>query len=75
MAGSTTEAEYITASDAAKEAVWIKKFIIGLGVIPSNLDLLKLLCDNDGAIAHAKEPKNHHHSKHTQEVPSHLRNH
>jgi len=30
---STTEAEYISASEAAKEVVWIKKFIIELGVV------------------------------------------
>ena len=35
VADSTTEAEYIAASDAAKEAVWIKKFIIDLEVVPS----------------------------------------
>ena len=35
VADSTTEAEYIAASEAAKEAIWIKKFIIGLGVVPS----------------------------------------
>ena len=35
VADSTMEAEYIDASDAAKEAVWIKKFISGLGVVPS----------------------------------------
>ncbi len=34
-ADSTTEAEYIAASDAAKEAVWIRKFITELGVVPS----------------------------------------
>ncbi|XP_052170366.1 secreted RxLR effector protein 161-like [Diospyros lotus] len=32
-ADSTTEAEYIAASDAAKEAVWIKKFVTELGVL------------------------------------------
>ena len=31
---STTKSEYIAASDAAKEAVWIRKFITGLGVVP-----------------------------------------
>ncbi|GKD74128.1 hypothetical protein Tco_1332410, partial [Tanacetum coccineum] len=29
------EAEYIAASEAAKEAVWIRKFIDELGVVPS----------------------------------------
>ncbi|KAK8662902.1 hypothetical protein V6N13_024788 [Hibiscus sabdariffa] len=31
---SMIEAEYIAASEAAKEAVWIKKFISELGVLP-----------------------------------------
>ena len=35
IADSTIEAEYIVASDAAKEVVWIKKFITGLGIVPS----------------------------------------
>ena len=34
-ADSTTESKYIVASEAAKEAVWIKKFITELGVVPS----------------------------------------
>ncbi|KAL4362788.1 hypothetical protein GQ457_04G023100 [Hibiscus cannabinus] len=33
VADSTIEAEYIAASEAAKEVVWIKKFITELGVI------------------------------------------
>ena len=35
MADSVCEAEYITASDAEKEAVWLQKFIDELGVAPS----------------------------------------
>ncbi|KAK8995295.1 hypothetical protein V6N11_069734 [Hibiscus sabdariffa] len=64
VADSTTEAEYIAASEAAKEAVWIKKFITGLGVIPSISDVVDLYCDNNGAIAQAKEPRSHQRSKH-----------
>ena len=64
VADSTTEAEYIAASDAAKEAVWIKKFITELGVVPSIADPVDLYCDNNGAIAQAKEPRSHQRSKH-----------
>ncbi|KAL4361537.1 hypothetical protein GQ457_04G016670 [Hibiscus cannabinus] len=59
VADSTTEAEYIAASEAAKEAFWIKKFITGLGVIPSIADAVDLYCDNNGAIAQAKEHRSH----------------
>ncbi|KAL4310435.1 hypothetical protein GQ457_01G017510 [Hibiscus cannabinus] len=51
VADSTAKAEYIEASEAAKEAVWIKKFITGLGVIPSISEAVDLYCDNNGAIA------------------------
>ncbi|KAK8670849.1 hypothetical protein V6N13_037463 [Hibiscus sabdariffa] len=64
IADSTIEAEYIVASEAAKEAVWIKKFISKLGVVPSILDAVELYCDNNGAIAQAKEPRSHQRSKH-----------
>ncbi|KAK8971909.1 hypothetical protein V6N11_027676 [Hibiscus sabdariffa] len=64
IADSTTEAEYIAASEAAKEAVWIKKFISELGVVPSISDAMELYCDNNGAIAQAKEPRSHQRSKH-----------
>ena len=50
VADSTTESEYIAASDTAKEAVWIKKFVTELGVVPSILDPVDLFCDNNGAI-------------------------
>ena len=61
---STTKAEYIAASDAAKETVWLKKFITDLGVVPMILDPIPLLCDNNGAIAQAKELRSHQKSKH-----------
>ncbi|GKB52694.1 hypothetical protein Tco_0903447 [Tanacetum coccineum] len=50
-----TEAEYIVASEAAKEAVWIRKFIDELGVVPSNDYQIKMNCDNSAAIIIAKE--------------------
>jgi hypothetical protein len=61
---STTEAEYIAASESAKEGVWIRKFLIELGVFPNASSPLNLYCDNNGAIAQAKEPRNHQKSKH-----------
>ena len=65
-ADSTTEAEYIAASDAAKEAVWLKKFITDLSTVPTISDPIPLLCDNNGAIAQAKDPRSHQKSKHIQ---------
>ncbi|XP_061336490.1 secreted RxLR effector protein 161-like [Gastrolobium bilobum] len=61
---STTEAEYIAALEAAKEAVWIKKFVAELGVVPSIVDPIPLYCDNTSAIAQGKEPQSHQRSKH-----------
>jgi hypothetical protein len=63
-ADSTTEAEYIAASEAAKEAVWMKKFITELGVVPSIEGPVPLYCDNNGAISQSKEPRSHQKSKH-----------
>ena len=61
---STTEAEYIAASDEAKEAVWIKIFVFRLGVVPRITNPVDVYCDNNGAIAQAKEPISHQRSKH-----------
>ncbi|CAD6204194.1 unnamed protein product [Miscanthus lutarioriparius] len=59
-----TEAEYIAASGAAKEGVWMRRFLIELGVFPNASSPLNLHCDNNGAIAQAKEPRNHQKNKH-----------
>ena len=64
IADSTTESKYIAASDAAKEAVWIRKFVSELGVVPTIADPVTLYCDNSGAIAQAKEPRSHQRTKH-----------
>ena len=37
VAGSTTEAKYFAALEAAQEAVWMKEFISELGVVASAL--------------------------------------
>ncbi|KAK4402393.1 Retrovirus-related Pol polyprotein from transposon TNT 1-94 [Sesamum angolense] len=58
------ESEYITASEAAKEAVWMKNYIQELGVVPSIAEPIFIFCDNNKAIAQAKEPRSHHLSKH-----------
>ncbi|GJR78951.1 retrotransposon protein, putative, ty1-copia subclass [Tanacetum coccineum] len=55
FATSSTEAEYIAAFDASKEAVWVRKFISGLGVVPTIEKPINMYCDNTGAITIANE--------------------
>ena len=64
VADSTTKAEYIAAFEAAKEGVWVKNFISDLCVVEGTSKPLDLYCDNSGAIAHVKEPRNHHKTQH-----------
>ncbi|KAJ9544730.1 hypothetical protein OSB04_024437 [Centaurea solstitialis] len=61
---STTEAEYIAASDAAMEAVWLKNFLSDLRVVVSISRPIDIFCDNSRAVAQAKEPREHHKSRH-----------
>nr|GFC91672.1 retrovirus-related Pol polyprotein from transposon TNT 1-94 [Tanacetum cinerariifolium] len=49
------EAEYIAAFDASKEAVWVRKFISGLSVVPTIEEPISMYCNNTGAIAIANE--------------------
>ncbi|GJS72443.1 retrotransposon protein, putative, ty1-copia subclass [Tanacetum coccineum] len=55
FATSSTDAEYIAPFDASKEAVWIRKFISGLGIVPTIEEPISMYCDNTGAIAIAKD--------------------
>ncbi|GJV14320.1 retrotransposon protein, putative, ty1-copia subclass [Tanacetum coccineum] len=54
IAMSATQAEYMAASEAAMEAVWIRKFVGDLGVMPSIKEPINMYCDNSAAIIFAK---------------------
>ncbi|GJZ76547.1 hypothetical protein Tco_0641219 [Tanacetum coccineum] len=49
-------AEYIEASEAEMEAVWIRKFISGLGIVPTINEPIKMFCDNSATLHFANEP-------------------
>ncbi|GJR31874.1 hypothetical protein Tco_1108106 [Tanacetum coccineum] len=55
FATSSAEAEYIAAYDASKEAVWVRKFISGLGVVPTIEEPISMYCDNTRAITITNE--------------------
>ena len=54
----------MVASKAAKEAVWLRKFLMELGVITKVVDPMILYCDNNGVVSQAKEPRNRRKDKH-----------
>ncbi|GKE02286.1 retrotransposon protein, putative, ty1-copia subclass, partial [Tanacetum coccineum] len=53
-----------SASEASKEAIWMKNFIGDLGVVPTVQDPIEIFCDNESAVALTKEPKDNGKSKH-----------
>ena len=65
---STMEAEYVVACEAAKEAIWLKKFIFDLGVMRMEQVPITLFCDNSGAIAQSKDPRNHKKGKNIEKM-------
>ena len=58
------EAEYIVASKATKEAVWLKNFLLDIGVVSSAQSVITLYYDNSRVVANAKEPRSHKRGKH-----------
>ena len=54
----------MAASEATKEEVWMKKFLLDLQVIPSVDRPITLYCDNSGAVAQSKELRYHKKQKH-----------
>ena len=65
------EAEYIAACEATKETVWFKKFLPNLGVMRMEQVPITLFCDNSGAVAQSKDPRNHKKGKHI-EIKYHI---
>nr|GFA78503.1 retrotransposon protein, putative, Ty1-copia subclass [Tanacetum cinerariifolium] len=62
---SSIEAKYIATVEASMEAVWVRKFIDGLGeFMSSNKSHMEMLCDNELALAIASDPEILKGSKH-----------
>ena len=59
---STTESEYVAATHAAKEALWLRSLISE--VFGTTLDATTLFSDNQSAIALTKDHQYHARSKH-----------
>ena len=47
-----------------KKAVWLKKFLSNLAVVRIEQVPVTLFCDNSGAVAQSKDPRNHKKGKH-----------
>lgn len=59
MTDSMIKFEYIVLSNEAKKVIWIKKFIIKLGMVSSITDPIEIYCNNNRVIAQAKKPLSH----------------
>ncbi|KAK2577751.1 hypothetical protein KPH14_012778 [Odynerus spinipes] len=62
VALSSTEAEYMALSEAAKEATYLRRLFAELGL--AKLGQVKIFCDNNGARKLAENPIFHNRSKH-----------
>ena len=54
----------MVAFEAGKEAVWLKKFLLDLQVIPGTYRPITVYCDNSGPVAQSKELRYHKKQKH-----------
>ena len=64
VALSTCEAEYIGQTQATKEAVWLRGLLNQLNPSEQATKAVVLYCDNQGAMALAKNPQFHARTKH-----------
>ena len=61
VALSTTEAEYMAATHASKEAVWLQILCSGIGLVQQEV---RLYCDIQSEIFLAKNPTYHSNTNH-----------
>jgi hypothetical protein len=61
VALSTTEFEYMAATHASKEAVWLQRLCSGIGLVQQ---AVRIECDSQSAIFLAKNPTYHSKTKH-----------
>ena len=61
VALSTTEVEYMAATEACKEAIWIKRLVEELGHTQQNIPVY---CDSQSALHIARNPSSHSRTKH-----------
>ena len=64
IALSTIESEYVACSTVVKEGVWLKRFIIELGIITRASEPITIHCDIMVALSYAKDPKYYDKTKH-----------
>ena len=74
VADSTCESEYIAATEAVKEAMWMKKFVGDLGVVPYIKEPLEIYCDNENAVTLSKDPRDDIRTKHIEPTFHFVRN-
>ncbi|TYK29263.1 retrovirus-related pol polyprotein from transposon tnt 1-94 [Cucumis melo var. makuwa] len=60
---STMEAEYIAVCEATKEAVWLRKFLTNLEVVPNMHLPITLYCDNSSVVANSRKLRSHKRKK------------
>eukprot|EP00253_Pinus_taeda_P031106 PITA_31106 len=71
MALSSVEAEYMTTSLVACEAIWMRKILVGL--FGSHLEPIVIYCDNQSCIKISANPIFHDRSKHIDIKYHHIR--
>jgi len=64
IALSTMEVEYIAATTAVQEAIWLSSLLVSLEVVPSAIDPITLHSDSMSAIDYSKDSKFHGRTKH-----------
>ncbi|KAG8479014.1 hypothetical protein CXB51_028903 [Gossypium anomalum] len=62
VAQSTTEAEYVATAGAVNQAIWLRKILTDLNLYQEGAT--KIYCDNQSAVAIAKNPVFHGRTKH-----------